>query len=163
MCAKGSHSMCQGAVISCAWDLYQHVLRGSGFMCMGLVIAYAYRQLCDVHEIGHGMCLSHGPVFGSHDHSMQHRCCIHAGHKSSSVDTILRKVTPHVPVSAPAVKPSQQMQQALINLNLTAAKLLSHFLSTQSDAAEEEEEGWRGQLLDYYTGIMQAGQLLPSR
>lgn len=72
-------------------------------------------------------------------------------------------MTPHVPVSAPAVQPSQQMQQALVNLNLVAAKLLSHFLPTREDAAEEEEEGWRGRLLDYYTGIMEAGQLLPSR
>ena len=75
---------------------------------------------------------------------------------------MLRKVMPHVPVSAPAVKPSQQMQQALVNLNLAAAKLLSHFLS-QDNAEEEEEEGWQAGLLDYYTGIMEAGQLLPSR
>lgn len=101
-------------------------------------------------------------MFGSHDHGMQHKCCIHAGHKSLSVAAILRKVTPHVPVSAPAVKPSQQMQQALVNLNLAAAKLLSHFLS-QDNAEEDEEEGWRARLLDYYTGIMEAGQLLPSR
>lgn len=68
-----------------------------------------------------------------------------------------------MPVSAPAVKPSQQMQQALVNLNLAAAKLLSHFLPTPEDAADDEEEGWRGRLLDYYTGIMEAGQLLPFR
>lgn len=55
------------------------------------------------------------------------------------------------------------MQQALVNLNLAAAKLLSHFLPMQEDAAEEEEEGWQARLLDYYTGIMEAGQLLPSR
>ena len=90
------------------------------------------------------------------------RTCAVAGHKSSSVDAILRKVTPHVPVPAPAVKPSQQMQQALVNLNLAAAKLLSRLLPMQ-DAEDEEEEGWRARLLDYYTGIMQAGQLLPSR
>lgn len=94
---------------------------------------------------------------------MRRKCCVHAGHKSSSVDAILKKVTPHVPVLAPAVKPSQQMQQALVTLNLAAAKLLSHFLPTQDDPAEEEEEGWRARLLDYYTGIMEAGQLLPSR
>ena len=76
---------------------------------------------------------------------------------------MLRKVTPHVPVSPPAVKPSQQMQQALVNLNLAAAKLLSHFLPIQDNAVEEGEEGWRSRLLDYYTGIMEAGQLLPSR
>lgn len=90
------------------------------------------------------------------------KTCALAGHKSSSVDAILRKVTPHVPVPAPAVKPSQQMQQALVNLNLAATKLLSRLLPMQ-DAEDEDEEGWRARLLDYYTGIMQAGQLLPSR
>lgn len=68
-----------------------------------------------------------------------------------------------MPVRAPAVKPSQQMHQALVNLNLAAAKLLSRFLPMQAAAAGEEEEGWRARLLDYYTGIMDAGLLLPSR
>ena len=86
-----------------------------------------------------------------------------AGYKSSLVDVILQKVTPHVPVSAPAVKPSHQMQQALVNLNLAAAKLLSRFLPAQASAEGEEEEEWRARLLDYYTGIMKAGQVLPSR
>lgn len=94
---------------------------------------------------------------------MHRKLCVCTGHKASSVNAILRKVTPHVPVSAPAVKPSRQMQQALVNLNLAAAKLLSHFLPTQDNAAQEEEEGWRSRLLNYYTGIMEAGQLLPSR
>lgn len=67
-----------------------------------------------------------------------------------------------MPVRAPAVKPSQQMQQALVNLNLAAANLLSRFLPMQN-AAGEEEEAWRARLLDYYTGIMEAGLLLPSR
>ena len=85
-----------------------------------------------------------------------------AGYKPAIVDAILRKVTPHVPVPAPAVKPSQQMQQALVNLNLAAAKLLSRFLPSHA-LAGEEEEGWRARLLDYYTGMMEAGQVLPSR
>lgn len=67
-----------------------------------------------------------------------------------------------MPVSAPAVKPSAQMQQALVNLNLAAAKLLSRFLPRHS-GEEAEEEGWRDRLLDYYIGIMEAGQVLPSR
>ena len=67
-----------------------------------------------------------------------------------------------MPVRAPAVKPAQPMQQALVNLNLAAASLLSRFLPVP-DAAAEEEEGWRARLLDYYTGIMEAGLLLPSR
>lgn len=86
-----------------------------------------------------------------------------AGYKAAYVDTILKKITPHVPVSAPAVKPSHQMQQALVSLNLSAAKLLSRLLPTQVPAEEDEEEGWRARLLDYYTGIMEAGQVLPSR
>lgn len=67
-----------------------------------------------------------------------------------------------MPVSAPAVKPSQQMQQALVRLNLAAAKLLSRFLPTRLNT-EEEEAGWRVRLLDYYVGIMEEGQVLPSR
>ncbi|KAL0042692.1 hypothetical protein WJX79_007939 [Trebouxia sp. C0005] len=78
------------------------------------------------------------------------------------VDTIVKKITPHMPASAPAVKPSQVMQQALVHLNLAAAKLLSSFLPTRLAHAEEQEEGWRARLLDYYVGIMEAGQVLPS-
>lgn len=54
------------------------------------------------------------------------------------------------------------MQQALVHLNLAAAKLLSSFLPTRLAHAEEQEEGWRARLLDYYVGIMEAGQVLPS-
>jgi len=79
------------------------------------------------------------------------------------VDTIVKKITPHMPASAPAVKPSQVMQQGLVHLNLAAAKLLSRFLPTRLADAEEQEEGWRTRLLDYYVGIMEAGQVLPSR
>lgn len=96
-------------------------------------------------------------------HGKQRQANVLAGYNSSLVDAILKKVTPHVPVSAPAVKPSQQVQQALVNLNLAAAKLLSRFLPTQASAEGEEEEEWRGRLLDYYTKIMEAGQVLPSR
>ncbi|DBA93897.1 TPA: hypothetical protein ACH3X3_013936 [Trebouxia sp. C0006] len=79
------------------------------------------------------------------------------------VDTIVKKITPHMPASAPAVKPSQVMQQVLVHLNLAAAKLLSSFLPASLAHAEEQEEGWRASLLDYYVGIMEAGHVLPSR
>ncbi len=88
---------------------------------------------------------------------------LHVGVASASIDTIVRKVTPHMPASTPAVKPSQQMQAALVQLNLAAAKLLSRFLPTRLGDEEDEEEGWRVRLLDYYVGIMESGQVLPSR
>ena len=88
---------------------------------------------------------------------------MHAGVSPALVDAILNKVTPHMPASAPAVKPTQAMQHALVQLNLAAAKLLSRFLPTRLGGAEEEEQGWQVQLLDYYVGIMEAGQVLPSR
>lgn len=90
-------------------------------------------------------------------------CAIDAGVSPALVDTIVKKITPHMPASAPAVKPSQVMQQGLVHLNLAAAKLLSSFLPTSLADAEEQEEGWRARLLDYYVGIMEAGQVLPSR
>ena len=54
------------------------------------------------------------------------------------------------------------MQQALVRLNLAAAKLLSRFLPTRLNTGEEEA-GWKVRLLDYYVGIMEEGQVLPSR
>ena len=90
-------------------------------------------------------------------------CVLDAGVSPALVDTIVKKITPHMPASAPAVKPSQVMQQALVHLNLAAAKLLSSFLPASLAHAEEQEEGWRASLLDYYVGIMEAGQVLPSR
>jgi len=90
-------------------------------------------------------------------------CVLDAGVSPALVDTIVKKITPHMPASAPAVKPSQVMQQGLVHLNLAAAKLLSSFLPTNLADAEEQEEGWRTRLLDYYVGIMEAGQVLPSR
>ncbi len=88
---------------------------------------------------------------------------LNAGVSPALVDTIVKKITPHMPASAPAVKPSQVMQQGLVHLNLAAAKLLSSFLPTSLADAEEQGEGWRARLLDYYVGIMEAGQVLPSR
>jgi len=90
-------------------------------------------------------------------------CVLNVGVSPALVDTIVKKITPHMPASAPAVKPSQVMQQGLVHLNLAAAKLLSSFLPTSLADAEEQEEGWRARLLDYYVGIMEAGQVLPSR
>ncbi|DBA90449.1 TPA: hypothetical protein ACH3X1_003716 [Trebouxia sp. C0004] len=78
-------------------------------------------------------------------------------------DNVVKKIMPHMPASAPAVKPSQVMQQGLVHLNLAAAKLLSRFLPTSLADVEGQEEGWRARLLDYYVGIMEAGQVLPSR
>ena len=91
-------------------------------------------------------------------------CDHHAGVPSTMTATILKKVTPHVPVAAPAVRPSQQMQQALVQLNLAAAKLLASFLPTSSGTADQSDgQGWRERLQDYYIGVMEHGRVLPSR
>ena len=90
---------------------------------------------------------------------------------------VLAKVTPHLPASAPVVKPPANLQTALVQLNLAAAKLLASFLPVRQGSQqeeeqwgvshhsqeEEEEQGWRGRLLDYYIGVMEKGQVLPSR
>ena len=56
------------------------------------------------------------------------------------------------------------MQQALVQLNLAAAKLLASFLpSSRGPSEQQEEEGWRERLQEYYIGIMQHGRVLPSR
>lgn len=87
-----------------------------------------------------------------------------AGVPSSVSASILKKVTPHVPVAAPAVKPAQQMQQALVQLNLAAAKLLATFLPSSSSTPDQRvDEGWRERLQEYYIGIMEHGRVLPSR
>ena len=91
-------------------------------------------------------------------------CDHHAGVPSTVTATILEKVTPHVPVAAPAVRPSQQMQQALVQLNLAAAKLLASFLPTSRGMPDQDGgEGWRDRLQDYYIGVMEHGRVLPSR
>ena len=69
-----------------------------------------------------------------------------------------------MPAAAPAVKPSQQMQQALVQLNLAAATLLGGFLPlTRGANDQDEEEGWRERLQEYYIGVMEHGKVLPSR
>ena len=89
---------------------------------------------------------------------------MHTGVPASLNVNILKKVTPHVPVAAPAVKPSQQMQQVLVQLNLAAAELLASFLPTsRGPTDQQDEEGWRERLQEYYIGIMQHGRVLPSR
>ena len=87
-----------------------------------------------------------------------------AGVSQTLVQQILAKVTPHLPVTAPAVKPAAAMQAALVNLNLAAAKLLARFLPAgHAEQESEEERGWRQRLLEYYIGVMESGQVLPSQ
>lgn len=78
------------------------------------------------------------------------------------VQAVLHKVGPHLPASAPAVKPPAAMQAALVQLNLAAAKLGARVLPLRQAADQDGEQGWRGRMLDYYIGIMAAGQVLPS-
>ncbi len=52
----------------------------------------------------------------------------HAGRPEGWAAALLRACAPHVPASAPAVRPPPALQAALLALNMAAAALLARFL-----------------------------------
>ena len=78
--------------------------------------------------------------------------------RTSLSATLLAKVSPHFPATAPGGHLQSATAEALVSLNIAAAQLLCRFLPFSGQA----EAGWAGRLLDWFAAVMHEGAALPA-